>query len=120
MVCKKYNKSFERDSAKKTRCTSTQTLCLKMKIDKEVIIGIIVTLSVFATIAFYTGIDGILYLGISLIIVILSLNLFSRKSLAAKTSAVVINTDLIYKILMPRKYKNKIKELEEKENNEKT
>ena len=91
-----------------------------MKINKEAIVGIIVTLSVFAAIAFFTGIDGILYLGISLIVVIVSLNLFSRKSLVAKTSAVVINTDLIYKILIPRKYKREIKELEEKENNEKT
>ena len=91
-----------------------------MKINKEAIIGIIVTLSAFAIVAALTGIYGILYIGIGFIIVVVSLNLFSRKSLAAKTSAVVINTDLIYKILMPRKYKKEIKELEEKENHEKT
>jgi len=91
-----------------------------MKINKEIIIGIIVTLSAFALIAALTGIYGILYIGLGFVVVIISLNLFSRKSLAAKTGAVVINTDLIYKILMPRKYKKGIKELEEKEKNEKT
>ena len=91
-----------------------------MKTNKEAIIGIIVTLSAFTIVAELTGIYGILYIGLGFIIVIVSLNLFSRKSLVAKTSAVVINTDLIYKILMPKKYKKEIKKLEEKENNEKT
>ena len=91
-----------------------------MKINKEAIIGIIVTLSAFAIVAALTGIYGILYIGLGFIIVVISLNLFPRKSLVAKTSAVIINTDLIYKILMPKKYKKKIKELEEKEINEKT
>jgi len=91
-----------------------------MKINKEATIGIIVTISIFAIIAALTGIYGIFYVGVGFVITVVSLNLFSRKSLTAKTSAVIINTDLIYKILMPKKYKNEIKELEKKENNEKT
>ena len=90
-----------------------------MKINKEIIIGIIVTLSALTIIAVSTGLYGILYLGLSFVVVIISINLFSRKSLVAKTSAVILNTDLMYKILMPKKYKKEIKDLEEKENNKK-
>ena len=91
-----------------------------MKINKEAIIGIVVTLSAFALIAALTGIYGIFYLGFMFVAVTITLNLFLKKSLIAKTTAVILNTDIIYKILMPKKYKNAIKELEEKENNEKT
>jgi len=91
-----------------------------MKINKEIIIGIVVTLSAFALISVLTGIYGIFYLGFMFVAVTITLNLFFKKSLIAKTTAVVLNTDIIYKILMPKKYKNAIKELEEKENNEKT
>ena len=91
-----------------------------MKINKEFVIGIIVTLSAFAIVAALTGIYGILYLGFMFVAVVITLNLFFRKSLVSKTTAVVLNTDIIYKILMPKKYKNAIKELEEKEANEKT
>ncbi|WP_455219644.1 hypothetical protein [Kaarinaea lacus] len=86
-----------------------------MKITKEALTGIIVLLAVLAVIAITTGIYGIFYMGLALIIAIVSVNIFSRKSVAAKTGAVVLNTDLIYKILMPNKYKKAIKELENKE-----
>ena len=89
-----------------------------MKINNEITIGIIVTLGVLALVTYLTGIYGILYIGLAFIVVIISLNLFSKKSLVAKTFAVILNTDLIYKILMPKRYKNEIKEL--KENSEKT
>jgi len=90
------------------------------KINKEAIIGIIVTISIFAIIAALTGIYGILYLGLGLVAAVISLNLFFRNSIVAKTSAVVISPSIIYKVLMPNKYKKELKELEEKENNEKT
>lgn len=86
-----------------------------MKITKEAIIGAIILLAVFAVIGIATGIYGIIYIGLALIIAIVSVNIFSRKSVAAKTGAVVLNTDLVYKILMPSKYKQAIKELENKE-----
>lgn len=38
----------------------------------------------------------------------------------AKSSAVIIKTDLIYKALMPGKYKKAIKQLREKEEIERT
>ena len=75
-------------------------------------------LIVFAVIGTVIGIHGFFYLGLALIIAIISINLFSRKSVAARTSAVVLNTDLIYKILMPSKYRKAIKELESKEKQE--
>ena len=91
-----------------------------MKINNEAIIGIIVTLCAFVIIAALTGVYGVLYIGLVIIAVAITLNLFFKKSLAAKATAVILNTDILYKLLMPKKYKNAIKELEEKENNEKT
>lgn len=86
-----------------------------MKINKEATIGAAVILLIFVVIAGVTGIYGIIYLGLAFVLAVISINLFSHKSLAAKTSAIILNTDLIYKILMPRKYKKTIKELEEHE-----
>lgn len=86
-----------------------------MKITKETIIGSTIVIIVFAAIGVATGIYGIFYIGLAFIIAVFSINLFSRKSIAAKTGAVVINTDLIYKLLIPKKFKKAIEELENKE-----
>ena len=91
-----------------------------MKINTEVAIGILVIITALGIISAVTGIYGILYLGVTVIITIISLNLFLRKSLVAKTGAVILNTDIIFKLLMPSKYKKAIKELEKREKNEKT
>ena len=84
---------------------------------KEIIVGIVVTVTIFGIIAALTGIYGIFYIGLAFVIAIISIQLFARKSKVAKISAVVINTDLFYKILMPGKYKKAIKDLEENERN---
>lgn len=84
---------------------------------KETIIGIVVTVILLGVIAALTGVYGIFYIGLAFVIAIISIQLFSQKSVVAKISAAVINTDLIYKILMPSKYKKAIKELEENEIN---
>ena len=91
-----------------------------MKIKKEALVGFTIVLAMFAIIAAVTGIYGVLYLSLAFIVAIISINLFSRKSVAAKTGAVILNTDLIYKILMPRKYKRAIRKLEERKHHEKT
>ena len=91
-----------------------------MKQNKDAIVGIIIVLTMFGIIAAVTGLYGVYYLGLAFVFAIISINLFSRKSATAKTGAVIINTDLIYKILMPNKYKKAIKALEEKESSEKT
>lgn len=72
-------------------------------------------LIIIGVIAMVTELYGILYLGITFIVTIISINLFTRKSIGAKTGAVILNTDLIYKILMPNKYKKAIRELEDSE-----
>ncbi|WP_134081330.1 hypothetical protein [Thiohalophilus thiocyanatoxydans] len=86
-----------------------------MKINKETIIGVVVFLVAFGAIAAATGLYGVIYIGLAFVLAVISINLFSRKSVLAKTGAVVLNTDLIYKVLMPRKYKSAIKELKEKD-----
>ena len=89
-----------------------------MKNTKETIIGATIVIIVFAVIGAATGVYGIFYIGLAFIVAIFSINIFSRKSVTAKTGAVVINTDLIYKILIPKKYKKAIKELANKEKHE--
>lgn len=88
--------------------------------NKETIVGVAVILVIFGVIAGVTGLYGVFYIGLAFIVAMISIFLFSRKSAVAKTGAVILNTDLIYKILMPKKYKSEIKELEEKESHEKT
>ena len=91
-----------------------------MKVNRETIVGIALTIFVFGVIAAVTGVYGIIYIGLAFIIVIVSINLFTRNSAAAKAGAVILNTDLIYKILMPRRHKKAIRALKEKESDEKT
>ena len=88
--------------------------------NNEITIGLLVILIILGVIAAVTGIYGVIYLGLVFVIAVISINLFSRKSTLSKTGAVILNTDIIYKILMPKKYKKAIRELEEKESHEKT
>jgi hypothetical protein len=85
------------------------------KLNKETLVGIAAMLVIVGTIATATGWYGILYLGFAYVLVVISLKLFFRKSIAAKTGAVILNTDIAYKILMPSKYKKAVKELRQKE-----
>ncbi len=91
-----------------------------MKISKEAVVGIFVTLIAVGALAFATGIYGILYVGFAFVFMVVSIKLFFRKSVASKAGAVIINPDIAYKILMPSKYKKAIKELSENEQHEKT
>jgi len=91
-----------------------------MKISKEAIVGIIVVFVILGVIAVTTGLYGILYLGVAYVLIVISIKLFLRKSIPSKVGAVILNTDIAYKILMPSKYKKAIKELESKEQSEKT
>lgn len=92
----------------------------QMKISKEAIIGIMTVLVIVGAIAAATGIYGILYLGIAYVLAVLSIKLFFRKSIPSKVGAIILNADIAYKILMPSRYKKAIKELERKEQHEKT
>ncbi len=81
----------------------------------EIAIGIVVFTVIACAIGLATGWYGVLYLGLALIVAVISIHLFSRKSVLSKFAGVVLNTDLIYRILMPRKYARAIRELREKE-----
>lgn len=91
-----------------------------MKIAKEAAIGIVALLAILGAIAASTGAYGLLYIGFAFVIAVISINLFSRKSKLAKAGAVILNTDLLFKLLMPKQYKKRIRELEERERNENT
>ncbi len=83
-------------------------------ISKEAIAGVAIIIVIMVVVFATTGIYGLAYIGIAFVLVIISINLFSRKSIRAKTGAVIINPDLIFKILLPKKYKKAIKDLEKK------
>lgn len=70
---------------------------------------------VICAVGLATGWYGLFYLGLTLVVAIISMHLFARKSALSKLAAVVMNTDLIYKILMPRKYRKAIRDLRDKE-----
>lgn len=90
----------------------------QMKISKEATVGIVVVLAVLGVISATTGIYGILYLGIAYVLTVISIKLFFHKSVPSKVGAVILNTDIAYKILMPSKYKKALKELESKQQSE--
>lgn len=91
-----------------------------MKISKEAIVGMLVTLIAVGVLAIATGIYGILYVGFAFIFMVVSIKLFFRKSIASKVGAVIINPDIAYKLFMPSKYKKAIKELADNEKHGKT
>ena len=87
---------------------------------KEAAIGVVVLTAIVSVIGLAAGWYGVIYLGLALLVAILSIHLFTRKAVLSKSAAMVLNTDLIYKILMPRKYRKAIRELQEKEQRNET
>ena len=81
---------------------------------REAAVGVAVLTGIVCAIGLATGWYGLLYLGLALVIAVISIRLFTGSSFS-KSAAVVLNTDLIYKILMPRKYKRAIGKLRDKE-----
>ena len=90
-----------------------QSLCAHNRMSKESVIGALMVAAAVAGAALVTGWSGVIYLGLSLLVAIVSVHLFARNSVLAKSVAVVFNTDLIYTILMPRNYKKAIRQLDE-------
>jgi len=84
--------------------------------NKEALIGLIVVIMAIAVISAVTGTYGILYIGLLTLFTLVSIKLFMQKTSLSKISAVIINTEILYKFLMPKKYKQAIKELKAKEN----
>ena len=83
--------------------------------NKETTIGLIAVLVIISVVETVTGIYGFVYLGLALLISVVSMYLFARKSMSAKTTAIALNPNILYKFLLPKKYKKAIKELSENE-----
>lgn len=82
--------------------------------NKELIVGISVVIMVIAVIAYISGIYGLIYVGLTLVVGLFALFLFTRDSKLAKVGAVMVFPEILTKLLMPRKTKQAIKDLEKK------
>ncbi|MEJ2398783.1 MAG: hypothetical protein P8Z67_11220, partial [Gammaproteobacteria bacterium] len=97
------------------RDRSTWLLC-GIVMNKELIVGISVVIAVVAIVAYVSGIYGLIYVGLTLVVGLFALFLFTRNSKVAKVGAVIVFPEILTKLLMPKKSKLAIKDLEEKEN----
>lgn len=61
---------------------------------------------------------GLLRVGIAVLVAWIALYLLNRKSVLSKTGAMILKPDLLVRFLMPRKYREAIKELEDSEKKE--
>lgn len=89
-----------------------------MKITKEYIAGIIFVLLAALLVWLVGGPRGFLRVGIAVLFAWIALFLLNRKSILSKTGTMILNPDLLVKFLMPRKYREAIKQLEESEKKE--
>jgi len=87
-----------------------------MKANREFIAGIVFILLVVLMVWLAGGATGLMRIGIAVLLAWIALYLLNKKSLVAKTGAMILNPDLLVKLLMPRKYRNAIEELEKTEN----
>jgi len=86
-----------------------------MRANKEFIAG-----SIFIFIAVFLvwlvgGTIGLIRIGVAILLAWIALYLLNKKSIIARTGAMILNPDLLVKLLMPRKYRNAIQELEKTE-----
>ena len=84
--------------------------------NKEALIGLVVVIFTITVISAVSGTYGVLYIGLLVLFTVISVKLFIQKSSLSKLRAVIINTDILYKLLMPKKYNQAINDLKEKEN----
>ena len=82
---------------------------------KELIAGSAFLLVAAFVVWLATGWWGLAFMVIMTLSTWFILYLFNKKSLVAKTGAVILNTDLLVKLLMPKSSRNAIRELEEAE-----
>jgi len=86
-----------------------------MKANKEIVAGILFILLIALVIWLVGGQRGLVRVGIMVLIAWITLYLLRRKTNLSKKGAVILNPDLLVKFLMPRKYQEAIKELEQTE-----
>jgi hypothetical protein len=83
--------------------------------NKEAIIGMVSVLAVVSVVGYIVGVNGLVFLMITIIFGLLALFLFTRKSKAAKAGAIVLFPEILTKFLMPRNIKKEINKLSDKE-----
>ena len=88
--------------------------------NKETIVGVIAFLAFLLVIHFVLGLDFLIYFSLVFLVAVVAMHLFYKKSLIAKTGAIIIYNDLLFKLLIPKKYKKQIMGLKEKNTDEKT
>ena len=82
---------------------------------KEIVAGLIFLLCASIGIFLATGWFGLLAVIVTIILAQLALLLFNRKSFLAKSGGVILYSDLLFKLLVPRSTRRAIQELEEAE-----
>lgn len=83
--------------------------------NKETVVGIVLIALIVFSVGYAGGVYGLLYVGITVAIGMLSLVLYSSKSKASKIGAFVLFPELLTKLLMPKSIKKAIKDLEKHE-----
>lgn len=81
---------------------------------KEAIIGICVAILFVVIVGYAGGVEGLFYVGLKVTFGMLSLLLYSRKSMITKVLAIVVFPEMLTKFLMPGSAKWAISEIEEK------
>lgn len=89
-----------------------------MKLSREFIAGIIFILLAVLLVWWIGGKFGLLRVGITVLVAWVALYLLNKRSILSKTGAMILKPDLLVRFLMPRKYREAIKELEETEKKE--
>ncbi|MGW8248987.1 MAG: hypothetical protein ACWGOV_12860 [Acidiferrobacterales bacterium] len=89
-----------------------------MKLTKEFIAGIVFILLVVLLVWWVGGQAGLIRVGIAVIVAWIALFLLNKRSILSKTGAMILKPDLLVRFLMPRKYREAIKQLEETEKKE--
>jgi ABC-type bacteriocin/lantibiotic exporter with double-glycine peptidase domain len=89
-----------------------------MKLTKELIAGIIFILLVVLLVWWIGGKLGLLRVGIAVLVAWIALYFLNKRSILSKKGVMNQKPDLLVRFLMPRKYREAIKELEETEKKE--
>lgn len=87
-----------------------------MTVTREFVAGSILLLCAVAGIYLAAGGFGLITVLVMVILARIALHLFNKKSLRAKTGGVIIYSDLLFKLLMPKTSRVAIQELEKTEN----
>lgn len=85
--------------------------------NKEAIIGIVAVLAASTVVGHIVGVNGLTFLMVSIVLGMIALFLYSRKSKVAKAGAIVLFPEILTKFLMPKNIKREINRLSEKEDN---